>query len=144
MWLGVSSSCLRARSFELGDQPPSCSLFDSDTALFALPATPTGAFAFANPSPFELDCAGECATAMASLGDPHMAHGSNQPMMHYWLIVCAGLITLKKPSKHIGNLLDFKEALCLSKFSLCDAFVVEDWRNPTEKEMGYLYFPSDF
>ena len=52
-----------------------------------------------NPSLFELDRAGECATAMASSGDPRMAQGSNRPRMHYRLIVRPGLITLKKPSK---------------------------------------------
>ena len=48
-------SCLRVGSFEVGDQPLGCSLFDSDIALFALPQTPTGASAFANLRLFELD-----------------------------------------------------------------------------------------
>ena len=85
--------------------------------LFALPAIPTGAPAFANPSRFELDRAGECATAMASSGDPRMAQGSNRPRMHYQLIVRPRPLQYKKPSKHIGNLLDFKENLVSTRFS---------------------------
>ena len=123
-------SCLRAGSFEVGDQPLGCPLFDSDIALFELPQTPTGASAFANPRLFELDRAGDSATAMASPGDLRTAQGSNRPRKHYRLIVRPGSLTVQKPGKNIGNLFDFKEALCLSKFSLCEALVVADLPNP--------------
>ena len=137
-------SCLRAGSFEVGDQPLGCPLFDSDIALFELPQTPTGASAFANPRLFELDRAGDSATAMASPGDLRTAQGSNRPRKHYRLIVRPGSLTVQKPGKNIGNLFDFKEALCLSKFSLCEALVVADLPNPTEMEISYLYFPAHF
>ena len=115
-------------------------MFDSDIALFELPQTPTGASAFANPRLFELDRAGDSATAMASPGDLRTAQGSNRPRKHYRLIACPGSLKVQKPGKNIGNLFDFKEALCLSKFSLCEAVVVEDLPNPTEMEISYLYF----